>query len=202
MLMLAQYMYISNLWIKIVYQHHFVQYNNLYHDSFKVSFNWKHAKKKKKRTTIQYMVFFKIQESLSDRTCIVVTFYDEVIHFLINLCLGSSAWINPGFSVGLNQNPKHRLNQINTTNSAHSKKSSVVTDLDAHCETTAPSQVPTVSFDLGNEWDDWGDFDDENLVNASETPLISHTTIDKPQMQQSGEFNMPGNVKVFVERHV
>ncbi|XP_026231243.1 probable ATP-dependent DNA helicase HFM1 isoform X2 [Anabas testudineus] len=104
----------------------------------------------------------------------------------------SSAWINPGFSVGLNQNPKHRLNQINTTNSAHSKKSSVVTDLDAHCETTAPSQVPTVSFDLGNEWDDWGDFDDENLVNASETPLISHTTIDKPQMQQSGEFNMPG----------
>nr|XP_057922081.1 probable ATP-dependent DNA helicase HFM1 isoform X1 [Doryrhamphus excisus]XP_057922082.1 probable ATP-dependent DNA helicase HFM1 isoform X1 [Doryrhamphus excisus]XP_057922083.1 probable ATP-dependent DNA helicase HFM1 isoform X1 [Doryrhamphus excisus] len=31
------------------------------------------------------------------------------------------------------------------------------------------SQIPSVSFDLGNDWDDWSDFDDENLVHASDT---------------------------------
>ncbi|XP_061694341.1 probable ATP-dependent DNA helicase HFM1 isoform X2 [Syngnathoides biaculeatus] len=34
------------------------------------------------------------------------------------------------------------------------------------------SQIPSVSFDLGNDWDDWGDFDDEIPIHASETSLI------------------------------
>lgn len=99
-------------------------------------------------------------------------------------------WMNPGFSVC----SKQHLNQINTNNSAHSKRSSVVTHQDAHCETAAPSQIPTVSFDLGNEWDEWSDFDDDKLVHASETLFDSRTANDKPQIQQSVEFNMSGNV--------
>ncbi|XP_030258651.1 probable ATP-dependent DNA helicase HFM1 isoform X2 [Sparus aurata] len=96
-------------------------------------------------------------------------------------------WMNPGVSVGVSQN---HLNQINTTSSAYSKRSTAVSKQSTHCENASFSQIPTVSFDLGNEWDDWGDFDDENLVHASETSLASCPT--KPQVQQSVNYNMPG----------
>lgn len=102
--------------------------------------------------------------------------------------------MNPRFSVCLSQKPKQHRNQINTNSSAHSNRSTVVSDQDTHCETALPSQIPTVSFDLGNEWDDWGDFDDENLVHANETSFASCAANDKPQIQQSVEFNVPGNV--------
>ncbi|XP_050925720.1 probable ATP-dependent DNA helicase HFM1 [Lates calcarifer] len=85
----------------------------------------------------------------------------------------SSAWMNRGTS-GWSQNPEQRLNQINQY---------------THCQTVSPSQIPTVSFDLGNEWDD---FDDENLVHASETSFASSTANVKPQIQQSVENNMSG----------
>ncbi|CAG5896937.1 unnamed protein product, partial [Menidia menidia] len=45
-------------------------------------------------------------------------------------------------------------------------------------------QFPTVSFDLGNEWDD---FDDENLLHASEISLSPSGTNAEPQIPQSGE---------------
>ncbi|XP_061654278.1 probable ATP-dependent DNA helicase HFM1 isoform X1 [Phyllopteryx taeniolatus] len=48
------------------------------------------------------------------------------------------------------------------------------------------SQIPSVSFDLGNDWDDWGDFDDEKSVHASETSLT--------QTQQSTGCNISGYV--------
>ncbi|XP_019733399.1 probable ATP-dependent DNA helicase HFM1 [Hippocampus comes] len=35
----------------------------------------------------------------------------------------------------------------------------------------ALSQIPSVSFDLGNDWDDWSDFDEETPVHASDTSL-------------------------------
>lgn len=108
-----------------------------------------------------------------------------------HLCLCSSAWMNPGVSVGVSQN---HLNQINTTSSAYSKRSTAVSKQSTHCENASFSQIPTVSFDLGNEWDDWRDFDDENLVHASETSLASCPT--KPQVQQSVNYNMPGRVKL------
>ncbi|XP_073346991.1 probable ATP-dependent DNA helicase HFM1 [Pagrus major] len=95
-------------------------------------------------------------------------------------------WMNPGVSVGVSQN---HLNQINTTSSAYSKRSTAVSKQSTHYENASSSQIPTVSFDLGNEWDDWGDFDDENLVHASETSLASCPT--KPQVQQSVIYNMP-----------
>lgn len=83
--------------------------------------------------------------------------------------------MNRGTS-GWSQNPEQRLNQINQY---------------THCQTVSPSQIPTVSFDLGNEWDD---FDDENLVHASETSFASSTANVKPQIQQSVENNMSGRV--------
>ncbi|XP_044076280.1 probable ATP-dependent DNA helicase HFM1 isoform X2 [Siniperca chuatsi] len=94
----------------------------------------------------------------------------------------SSVWMNPGISVGVSQNPKLHLNQINTTNLADSKRSIAVSNQGVHCENASALQIPTVSFDLGNEWDD---FDDENLVHASETSLASCPTNAKPQVQQS-----------------
>ncbi|XP_056149816.1 probable ATP-dependent DNA helicase HFM1 [Lampris incognitus] len=49
------------------------------------------------------------------------------------------------------------------------------------------SQIPSVNFDLGNEWDDWDDFD-ENLVHASETSMSS--CAPKAKVQQSDDYSM------------
>ncbi|XP_040912221.1 probable ATP-dependent DNA helicase HFM1 [Toxotes jaculatrix] len=100
-------------------------------------------------------------------------------------------WMNPGTS-GWSQSPEQHLNHVNATNAAHSKRSTELTNQASHCETYSSSQIPTVSFDLGAEWDNWDDFDDENLVHASETSLASCTANAKPQIQQSDEYNMPG----------
>ncbi|XP_074544724.1 putative ATP-dependent DNA helicase HFM1 [Halichoeres trimaculatus] len=80
----------------------------------------------------------------------------------------SSAWMNceP-------QNQKHLLNQNRPTNPAPPKNSPVVSNKDVLSENATHSFIPTVSFDLGNEYDDWDDFADENLVHASETSLVS-----------------------------
>ncbi|XP_062285176.1 probable ATP-dependent DNA helicase HFM1 [Scomber scombrus] len=90
----------------------------------------------------------------------------------------SSVWRNPGFSVGVSQNPKLHVNPINTVN--------VLSNQGVHHNKASSSQIPTVSFDLGDEWDDWGDFDDQNLVHASETSLASCAPNAKPQVQQPG----------------
>lgn len=102
--------------------------------------------------------------------------------------------MNPG-TIGWSQNPEQHLNQMNTTNSALSARSTAVTNQGTNWETASSSQFPAVSFDLGNEWDNWGDFDDENLVHASETSFASGTTDAKPQIQQSIACNTPGRVK-------
>ncbi|XP_069568611.1 probable ATP-dependent DNA helicase HFM1 [Brachyistius frenatus] len=101
----------------------------------------------------------------------------------------SSGWMNPEAS-GRSKNSKQRLNQINTTSSARSKTSATASQQGALIEYVSSSQIPTVSFDLGNEWDDWGDFDDENLVLASETSLPSCTS--NAETQQCVEYNVPG----------
>uniref|UniRef100_A0A3Q1EIP3 Probable ATP-dependent DNA helicase HFM1 n=1 Tax=Acanthochromis polyacanthus TaxID=80966 RepID=A0A3Q1EIP3_9TELE len=92
---------------------------------------------------------------------------------------------------GGSQNAKQHLNQINTTSSACSQRSTTVSE-----EQASSYQMPAVTFDLGNEWDDWGDFDDENLVHASETSLASCVINSRPQVQQSVEYNTAGRVKL------
>lgn len=100
--------------------------------------------------------------------------------FLINLCLASSMWMNPGVSVCHNQKPL--LSRIQTTSSA------AVTNHGAHCVNASFSKIPTISFDLGNEWDD---FDDENLVHASEMPLDVCLSGAQPEVHQCLGY-MPG----------
>lgn len=100
--------------------------------------------------------------------------------------------MNTGVSVGVSQNHKPLLNQINTTSSAYSKRPTAASNQGTCCKNASFSHIPTVSFDLGDEWDDWGDFDDENLVHASETSLALCPTNAKPQIQQSVDYNMPG----------
>ncbi|XP_028987993.1 probable ATP-dependent DNA helicase HFM1 isoform X2 [Betta splendens] len=96
---------------------------------------------------------------------------------------GSPAWINPGLCPS--QKPHHLQNQISANSS---KRSTVVLNQDILCEPALASQIPIVNFDLGNEWDDWGDFDDDNLVQASEASSASY---DRPQIQHSVHFNVP-----------
>ncbi|XP_041659142.1 probable ATP-dependent DNA helicase HFM1 [Cheilinus undulatus] len=90
------------------------------------------------------------------------------------------------------QTHRHLPNQINTTSSSYSKRSSAMSNQCAPRENTSNSHIPTVSFDLGNEWDDWGDFDDENLVHASETSIVSHATNAEPPIQKSVGYSTPG----------
>lgn len=95
-------------------------------------------------------------------------------------------------SVG-SQDSQQDLNQVNTTSTVYSKSSTAVPEQAALCKNTSSLQIPTVNFDLGNEWDDWGDFDDDNLMHASEPALTSYTTA-QPQIQQCGENRTPGRV--------
>uniref|UniRef100_G3PSW6 Probable ATP-dependent DNA helicase HFM1 n=1 Tax=Gasterosteus aculeatus aculeatus TaxID=481459 RepID=G3PSW6_GASAC len=92
----------------------------------------------------------------------------------------SSMWMNPGVSVCHNQKPL--LSRIQTTSSA------AVTNHGAHCVNASFSKIPTISFDLGNEWDD---FDDENLVHASEMPLDVCLSGAQPEVHQCLGY-MPG----------
>lgn len=90
-------------------------------------------------------------------------------------------------------NSEQHINHINITSSAYTKRPAAVSEQEALCHNVSSSQLPTVSFDLGNEWDDWGDFDDENLVHASESLLAS--TEANPQIQQCVEYNQLGREK-------
>lgn len=56
-----------------------------------------------------------------------------------------------------------------------------------HCGKVSAAQIPTVCFDLGNEWDD---FDDENLLRASEPSLTLCPANAK--LQHSEEKKIPG----------
>ncbi|XP_058487783.1 probable ATP-dependent DNA helicase HFM1 isoform X1 [Solea solea] len=103
----------------------------------------------------------------------------------------SFVWKKPGMS-GWSQNPEQHRSQINTSSSSYSKWSSAVTNQINHLDTDSFSQLPTVSFDLGNDWDDWGDFDDENLVNASKTSFDTCLKNPEPPIQKSVENNIQG----------
>lgn len=56
------------------------------------------------------------------------------------------------------------------------------------------SQRASVGAGLGDEWDDWGDFDEENLVHASETSATLCTTNYNPQVLPSAVASKPGAV--------
>ncbi|XP_056276995.1 probable ATP-dependent DNA helicase HFM1 isoform X1 [Pseudoliparis swirei] len=96
---------------------------------------------------------------------------------------GPSVWMNPEISVAVNQNHKLLLNRIKAASSA------AVSNRGAYSLNALSSHIPTISFDLGDEWDD---FDDENLVHASETSLASCLTSAKPEAWQCVYNNMPG----------
>ncbi|XP_047445151.1 probable ATP-dependent DNA helicase HFM1 [Mugil cephalus] len=102
----------------------------------------------------------------------------------------SSAWMKPKMSCG-SQNSKQHPNRIDTAGLACSNHLVAVTEQRALCRSASSLQIPTVNFDLGDEWDDWGDFDDENLVRACETTSVTRTAKAKPQIQQRVERNMP-----------
>ncbi|KAI3375127.1 hypothetical protein L3Q82_021643, partial [Scortum barcoo] len=114
--------------------------------------------------------------------------FTDVIH-LDDIDSGSSVWMNPGISVGLSQNHQKHLNQINTTDTAYSERAAAVSKWGNYYGNASFSQIPTVSFDLGDEWDD---FDDKNLVHASETSLASCCpSVASPEVQQSVNYNLP-----------
>lgn len=85
----------------------------------------------------------------------------------------------PGLTDGERQIRQADISQTG----AHSKMSSAVSN--TYCGNVSSAQIPTVCFDLGNEWDD---FDDENLLCASEASLCPVN----PNLQHSEEKKIPG----------
>ncbi|KAM9323078.1 putative ATP-dependent DNA helicase HFM1 [Pholidichthys leucotaenia] len=104
---------------------------------------------------------------------------------LENFDKGSSDWMTAEMCGGSQMSSQHP-DQINTASSAYSKTNTTVS-----VQESLLPHIPTVSFDLGNEWDDWDDFDDENLVRASETWCATN---DKPEIQQHVDNNMKGTL--------
>ncbi|XP_038158410.1 probable ATP-dependent DNA helicase HFM1 [Cyprinodon tularosa] len=85
----------------------------------------------------------------------------------------NSSWLTP-----LPLSSRQRIDQSSTGDCAAFNRSTVASEQSRFSSV----QIPTVTFDLGNEWDEWGDFDDENLLNSSETPPC--TTSSQPEVQQ------------------
>lgn len=57
---------------------------------------------------------------------------------------------------------------------------------EAFGQNVSSAQIPAVTFDLGREWDDWGDFDDQNLIQASETSASLCKTEHQCEKYKSG----------------
>lgn len=98
-----------------------------------------------------------------------------------NLCLCSLVGMNPGFSDGGSQIHQPDISQMGANGFPRSKMSTFVSN--TRCGAVSSTQIPTVCFDLGNEWDD---FEDESLLRASEESL----TLCKRQHSQ--EKKIPG----------
>uniref|UniRef100_A0A1A7WFU7 HFM1, ATP-dependent DNA helicase homolog n=1 Tax=Iconisemion striatum TaxID=60296 RepID=A0A1A7WFU7_9TELE len=76
------------------------------------------------------------------------------------------------------------LNQTKTSTSVHSHGSAATSEQDALFKNASALQIPAVTFDLGNEWDDWEDFDEENLLHAAATLVPQYRTKTEPEIQQ------------------
>lgn len=83
-----------------------------------------------------------------------------------NLCFCSLVGMNPGFRDGGSQIHHPDMSQMGANGFPYSKRSTFVSN--THCGAVSSTQIPTVCFDLGNEWDD---FEDESLLCASEESL-------------------------------
>ncbi|XP_068196676.1 uncharacterized protein [Antennarius striatus] len=102
----------------------------------------------------------------------------------------ASVWTNSCTRAGVDQDYKMHPDQINTNSSVHVKTSKTsASNWKSHCKKPPPSHIPTITFDLGNDWDDWSDFDDENLVRASEKSPLSCAANVEPQDQQPIDCN-------------
>lgn len=91
----------------------------------------------------------------------------------------------PGFSDGGSQIHQPGISQMGADGFPRSKTSAFVSN--THCGAVSSTQIPTVCFDLGNEWDD---FEDENLLRASEESLTLCPANAKHQHSQ--EKKIPG----------
>uniref|UniRef100_A0A3P9NQ28 Probable ATP-dependent DNA helicase HFM1 n=1 Tax=Poecilia reticulata TaxID=8081 RepID=A0A3P9NQ28_POERE len=98
-------------------------------------------------------------------------------------------WMTLKFSSGSRPPP----NQISTVSSALSGWSTAVPEQKKPYKSPSSLQIPSVTFDLGNEWDDWRDFDDENLLNASETSPPPCESSFQPQVQQHVQNKISGS---------
>lgn len=108
------------------------------------------------------------------------------------LCLGSTVWMNPGFCASANQNHYWDRSQIRTNSTVCLKSSEAAPNRRIQGKNASSSQRLSVGADLGDEWDDWGDFDEENLVHASETSDMLCATNYNPQVLPSGDTSKPG----------
>lgn len=115
------------------------------------------------------------------------------------LCSGSTVWMNPGFCASANQNHQLNRSQIKTNSTVCLKSSDAAPNCSSQGKNASSSQRPSVGADLGGEWDDWGDFDEENLVHASETSATSCTANHNPQVLPAADVSKPGAVTFFVQ---
>ncbi|KAM8839530.1 putative ATP-dependent DNA helicase HFM1 isoform 1-T1 [Synchiropus picturatus] len=102
-------------------------------------------------------------------------------------------WLNPAFSVSHYQKPKlsHLVNPYNCPAPGTSFSPA----------NSSTEQIPTVNFNLMYEHDDWSDFDDENLVRASETSMTSCGST-APQVQQYGVAGSTAQPPFFSESQI
>uniref|UniRef100_A0A1A8I5T4 HFM1, ATP-dependent DNA helicase homolog n=2 Tax=Nothobranchius kuhntae TaxID=321403 RepID=A0A1A8I5T4_NOTKU len=76
---------------------------------------------------------------------------------------------------------KSCVNQTKTSTSVHSNWCAATSEQEA-------LQIPAVTFDLGNEWDDWEDFDEENLLHTAAALVPQCRTKPEPQIQQRVDY--------------
>lgn len=113
------------------------------------------------------------------------------------LCLGSTVWMAPGSCTSANQNHYWDRSQIETNSTVCLKSSEAAPNRSIQGKNASCSQRASGGADLGDEWDVWGDFDEESLVHASETTATSCASNDSPCGLLSADASEPGAVRLF-----
>lgn len=123
-----------------------------------------------------FWIFLPYRKNTASYNCRICIFYCLGCEFSTKSCV---------FVLGFTDD-ESQIQQVDIIQTgAHSKMSTEVSN--TPCGKVSSAQIPTVCFDLGNEWDD---FDDENLLHASDASVTLCPADVK--LQHSEEKKKPG----------
>lgn len=129
--------------------------------------------------------------------CIIFYHFKAIQRVSTSLCSDSTVWLNSGLCVSGNQKHQSGQSQLKTKGAVCLKGPEAAQNRSSQVKTASSSQRVSVGPDFADEWDDWGDFDEENLMHASETSATSRDP--SPRVPPSAAVSKPGAQGLVVQ---